>query len=106
MFRRNSITSSATNSNWLPLMAFAVALAGATASIAVNAALSDYADPEKPALPASDMVLDVSRAALVVIDPQIDFLSPDGVTWGVVGESVTVHGTVDNIEKLFKTVKE
>ncbi len=28
------------------------------------------------------------RTALVVTDPQIDFLSPKGVTWGVVGKSV------------------
>jgi biuret amidohydrolase len=33
--------------------------------------------------------------ALVVIDPQNDFLSPDGVTWGLVGNSVEANGTVD-----------
>jgi nicotinamidase-related amidase len=43
--------------------------------------------------------------ALVVTDPQNDFLSPDGVTWGVVGESVVENGTVDNIESLFKAAK-
>ncbi|PKP73107.1 MAG: isochorismatase [Alphaproteobacteria bacterium HGW-Alphaproteobacteria-6] len=37
--------------------------------------------------------------------PQIDFLSPDGVTWGVVGDSVTRNGTVANIGRLFKTAK-
>lgn len=78
----------------------------AGSTLVANAAMSDYADPKEPALPPSTMVLDPSRAALVVIDPQIDFLSPDGVTWGVVGESVTEHGTVDNIEKLFKSAKE
>jgi nicotinamidase-related amidase len=51
------------------------------------------------------MVLDRPRAALVVTDPQIDFLSPDGVTWGVVGASVQEHNTVANIEKLFKAAK-
>ncbi|MGA7812460.1 MAG: cysteine hydrolase, partial [Caballeronia sp.] len=35
-----------------------------------------YADPVNPALPPSDFKLDVSRAALVVVDPQNDFLSP------------------------------
>ena len=64
-----------------------------------------YADPVEPALPPSDMKLDLSRAALVVTDPQIDFLSPDGVTWGVVGQSVTEHDTVANIERLFKAAK-
>jgi nicotinamidase-related amidase len=43
--------------------------------------------------------------ALVVTDPQNDFLSPDGVTWGLVGESVTANGTVGNIEALFKAAK-
>ncbi len=36
--------------------------------------------------------------ALVVTDPQNDFLSPAGVVWGMVGESVTENGTVENIE--------
>ncbi len=39
------------------------------------------------ALPDRGMTVD-GRTALVVTDPQNDFLSPDGVTWGVVGESV------------------
>lgn len=34
-----------------------------------------------------------------------DFLSPDGVTWGVVGESVTENNTVENIETLLKAAK-
>jgi len=52
--------------------------------------------------------VDLSRGnfALVVIDPQNDFLSPEGVTWGVVGESVTENGTVDNIGRLFKAAKD
>jgi nicotinamidase-related amidase len=45
------------------------------------------------------------RTALVIIDPQTDFLSPQGVSWGVVGENVTENGTVDNIETLFKAAK-
>ncbi len=57
------------------------------------------------ALPNSGMTIDTSRTALVITDPQNDFLSPDGVTWGVVGESVTENNTVDNIEVLFKTAK-
>ncbi len=44
--------------------------------------------------------------ALVVTDPQNDFLSPDGVTWALVGESVVENGTVDNIESLVKAAKE
>lgn len=45
------------------------------------------------------------RVAVVVTDPQNDFLSPDGVAWGVVGESVKENGTVENIERLLKTAK-
>ena len=45
------------------------------------------------------------RTALVITDPQNDFLSPKGVTWGVVGESVTKNNTVANIESLFKVAK-
>lgn len=44
--------------------------------------------------------------ALLVIDPQNDFLSPEGVAWGVVGESVTENRTVENIESLFSSAKE
>ncbi len=47
-----------------------------------------------------------SSTALVITDPQIDFLSPDGVTWGMVGESVTENNTVENIESLFIAAKE
>ncbi len=46
-----------------------------------------------------------TATALVVTDPQNDFLSPDGVTWGLVGKSVTENNTVDNIESLFKAAK-
>lgn len=44
--------------------------------------------------------------ALVITDPQNDFLSPDGVTWGVVGESVTENNTVEHIESLLDAAKE
>ncbi len=43
--------------------------------------------------------------AVVITDPQNDFLSPDGATWGMVGESVTENNTVENIESLFKAAK-
>jgi nicotinamidase-related amidase len=84
------------------------ALAIGVASLAsrpVQAAKSAYAEPAERALPPSNMKLDARRAALVITDPQNDFLSPKGVTWGVVGESMTEHGTVDNIESLLKAAK-
>lgn len=58
------------------------------------------------ALPNLGMTIDSTRTALVITDPQNDFLSPKGVTWGVVGESVKENNTVDNIEALFRTAKE
>ena len=62
--------------------------------------------PSAPAeLPNPGMVIVADRTALVVTDPQNDFLSPKGVTWGVVGKSVTENNTVENIEKLFKAAK-
>lgn len=68
--------------------------------------MDKYADPDKPMLPPSDMTLDLSRAALVVIDPQIDFLSPKGVVWGAVGQSVRQMNTVENISRLFVAAKK
>lgn len=56
-------------------------------------------------LPNPDMVIDPKRTALVVTDPQNDFLSPDGVTWDLVGQNVTENGTVQNIDDLFKAAK-
>ena len=57
-------------------------------------------------LPDPGMVIQPERTALVLTDPQNDFLSPEGVTWGLVGKSVTANGTVENIESLLKTAKQ
>ena len=57
-------------------------------------------------LPDPGLAIDAERTALVLIDPQNDFLSPEGVTWGLVGKSVTANGTVENIEHLLKTAKK
>ncbi len=43
--------------------------------------------------------------ALVITDPQNDFLSPDGVTWELVGNSVTENNTVANIGSLLQAAK-
>jgi len=56
-------------------------------------------------LPNPGMTIDMERTALVITDPQNDFLSPDGVAWDVVGKSVTENNTVENIEKLMKAAK-
>lgn len=64
-----------------------------------------YAEPASPALPASGFALDRAHAALVVTDPQIDFLSPDGATWAVFGDSIEENGTVAHIGELFDAAK-
>ena len=56
-------------------------------------------------LPDPGFIVD-GNTAIVITDPQNDFLSPNGVTWGVVGESVVANNTVANIENLFKIAKE
>ena len=66
-------------------------------STAVSAAIAALPDP--------GMQVERGRTALVVTDPQNDFLSPEGVAWGVVGKSVEANNTVENIETLFKTAK-
>jgi nicotinamidase-related amidase len=82
----------------------ATALAAGTAS-AQTATNDPYADPPNPGLEKGNMKLDRSRAALVVIDPQIDFMSPKGLAWPVVGESVTEHNVVANLGQLFEAAK-
>lgn len=57
------------------------------------------------ALPDPGVTIVPGRTALLITDPQNDFLSPKGVTWGVVGKSVTENNTVENIGSLFKAAK-
>ena len=52
------------------------------------------------------MEINSSDTAVVVIDPQNDFLSEKGATWELVGDSVKEIGTIENIEQLFKTAKD
>jgi nicotinamidase-related amidase len=51
------------------------------------------------------MDIDPRDTALVITDPQNDFLSPDGVTWELVGASVTENRTVEHIEELVRAAK-
>ena len=57
------------------------------------------------ALPDPGVTIVPGRTALLITDPQNDFLSPKGVTWGVVGKSVTENNTVENIDSLFEAAK-
>ena len=51
------------------------------------------------------MDINKNDTAVLVTDPQNDFLSEQGVTWQLVGESVKENRTVENIERLFKAAK-
>jgi nicotinamidase-related amidase len=82
-----------------------VILMGTGAPSYAQAAADFYKDPEKPALTKGNMKLDVSKAALVVIDPQNDFMNPKGLAWPVVGESVTEHQVVPHLTQLFEAAK-
>jgi nicotinamidase-related amidase len=65
-----------------------------------------FAGNVQAGLPNPGMIVEPGKTALVLTDPQNDFLSPEGVTWGVVGKSVTANKTVDHIEALLKTAKK
>jgi nicotinamidase-related amidase len=51
-------------------------------------------------LPNPGMTVEKGNTALVITDPQRDFLSEDGVVWGVVGESVRENDTVEHLRQL------
>ena len=56
-------------------------------------------------LPEPGFVIDKSTA-IVITDPQNDFLSPQGVAWGAVGASVKENNTVENLETIFKLAEK
>jgi nicotinamidase-related amidase len=73
--------------------------------LAATFILLAFAGTAAAALPDPGVEIVKGRTALVITDPQNDFLSPKGVTWGVVGESVTKNNTVENIDSLFEAAK-
>jgi nicotinamidase-related amidase len=74
-------------------------------TLAATLILLALAGTAAAALPDPGVEIVKGRTALVITDPQNDFLSPKGVTWGVVGESVTRNNTVENIDSLFEVAK-
>ena len=91
----------------LALISLSLVAAISTRSAGSEASAQTAAPQSAPETAAAAPALNFNPAdtALVVTDPQNDFLSPEGVTWGVVGESVTENNTVENIEILFETAK-
>ena len=73
--------------------------------IIILTATTLFSSPMLAGLPDPGMTIEPGRTALVLTDPQNDFLSPEGVTWGVVGVSVTENNTVAHIDALLKSAK-
>ncbi len=80
-----------------------LALAAATAL--ATSGIGGAAQAENSGLPDPGFEIVQGKTALLVTDPQNDFLSPKGVAWGVVGKNVEENGTVDNIDQLFAAAK-
>ena len=49
---------------------------------------------------------DPEVTALVITDPQNDFLKPGGVFYDAVKQSVNDNNTIENIETMFRAAKE
>lgn len=58
------------------------------------------------ALPETQVEIVPERTALVVTDPQNDFLAEGGAAWDVVKNSVEENGTIKNLEALFDSAKK
>ncbi|RKP51560.1 cysteine hydrolase [Cohnella endophytica] len=56
--------------------------------------------------PSPGIKVEPNKTALVITDPQNDFLSPKGVAWNLVKDSVAENHTIENIELLLKTAKD
>ena len=54
-------------------------------------------------LPVPGLEIEAGRTAVVITDPQNDFLHEDGVAWGVVGESARENNTIANLKNLMDT---
>ena len=72
---------------------------------AIILATIGFANIASAQLPDPGVTIVEGRTALLITDPQNDFLSPKGATWGVVGKSVTENNTVENIDSLFAAAK-
>ena len=62
--------------------------------------------PATAQLPIPGVLFDPANTAVLITDPQNDFLSEEGAAWSMVGKSVTANNTIENIESLFATAKE
>jgi nicotinamidase-related amidase len=56
-------------------------------------------------LPSPGMTIDPRRTALVLTDLQNDFLSPGGIAWGLVADSLAENHTLENLEALLREAR-
>jgi nicotinamidase-related amidase len=57
-------------------------------------------------LPLPGMAIDPRQTALVLTDLQNDFLSPGGIAWGLVADSLAENNTVENLEALLQAARQ
>jgi len=57
-------------------------------------------------LPNPGFVVEKGKTAVVITDPQRDFLSEDGVVWEVVGPSVKKNDTVEHLRQLLSAAHD
>jgi len=54
----------------------------------------------------SELEIDADSTAVLITDPQIDFLKPESVVWDKVGETVEENAVVDKIRRLRDAARE
>ncbi len=54
----------------------------------------------------SELELDPDSTAVLITDPQIDFLKPESVVWDKVGETVEENAVVDKLRRLREAARE
>lgn len=57
-------------------------------------------------LPETTIHFDPDRTAVVITDPQNDFLHENGVAWGIVGASVVENNTREHLDQLMAATKD
>lgn len=86
-------------------MAVRIRRAFLTSAVAAMAGLASIGTAQADGLPDPGFQIVQGQTALLVTDPQNDFLSPNGVAWGVVGKNVEANGTIGHIDQLFAAAK-
>jgi nicotinamidase-related amidase len=54
----------------------------------------------------SELELNPERTAVLITDPQVDFLKPESVVWDKVGETVEENAVVDKLRRLREAARE